>query len=245
MQLRGRLISAGVITLLVGVVAMFPARVAYQWFAPETIRISGISGTVWSGRATQAEAVGVYLRNLSWRNRPLALFAGRAAYAVEAELPSGFVDTTVSLGITGVIRLQDLQAALPLQPFERVVGVPGLRGNVNLQFERIVIENSLPVAANGELAVADLVAPIIYRGSVGGYRAEFFTQNNGVAASVEDTDGVVDIAGSLEISRDRSYRFLAKLAPKAATPDRLRQQMRFLGTPDDRGQYELRLEGAL
>ena len=158
---------------------------------------------------------------------------------------SGFINANVFIGVTGAIRLEDLQASLPLQPFESSVGMPGLRGNVNLQFDRVVIKDGVPVAANGELAVADLVAPMIYRGSIGGYRAEFFTQNTGVVASIVDTDGVVDIAGSLEIAPDRSYEFLAQLAPKAETPSKLREQMRFLGTANERGRYELRLEGTL
>lgn len=245
MQLRGRLITAGAVILVVGLVTTFPARVAYNWFAPPSLRLETISGSVWNGRAAQAQAVGIYLRNLTWRIKPLALFAGKAAFAVTAEPQSGFVDATVALGITGTIRLQDLQASLPLQPFESSVGMPGLRGNVNLQFDRVVIKDGVPVAANGELAVADLVAPMIYRGSIGGYRAEFFTQNTGVVASIVDTDGVVDIAGSLEIAPDRSYEFLAQLAPKAETPSKLREQMRFLGTANERGRYELRLEGTL
>ena len=246
MQLRGRLIAVGVITLLIGLVTAFPARVAYQWFAPAgVVSLEGISGSVWNGRVAQADVAGFYLRDLSWRFKPLGLFTGRLAYAVEATPAAGFANADVLLGVTGAIRIEALQASLPLQSLEQVVGMPGLRGNVNLQFDRIVIEDGLPVAANGELAVANLVAPLVYRGSIGGYRAEFFTQDTGVLASVADTDGIVDLAGSFEILADRSYQFLGQLAPKAETPANLRSQMRFLGTPNDRGQFELRLEGEL
>lgn len=90
------------------------------------------------------------------------------------------------------------------------------------------------------------MAPSIYsRAPIGGYRAELFTQGNGIAASVEDTDGVIDLAGSLTVNSDRTYQFLGQLAPKPETDDGLRNQLRFLGSPNDRGQYELRLEGQL
>ena len=245
MQLRGRLITVGAITLLIGLVTAFPARVAYQWFAPPGVSLESISGSLWSGHAAQAEIEGFFLRDLSWRFKPLRLFSGKLGYAIEAAPASGFINADVLLGVTGTIRLEGLQASLPLQSLERVAGMPGLRGNVNLQFDRIVIKDGLPVAANGELAVANLVAPLVYRGSIGGYRAEFFTQDTGVLASVADTDGVVDLAGSFEIGADRSYQFLGQLAPKEETPANLRSQMRFLGTPNDRGRYELRLEGQL
>ena len=60
-----------------------------------------------------------------------------------------------------------------------------------------------------------------------------------------DTDGIIDLAGSLQISPDRSYQFIAQLAAKADTPASVKQQMQFLGSPNERGQHELRLEGQL
>jgi general secretion pathway protein N len=245
MQPRSRLIAAGLVTLIAGLVIFFPARVAYQWFAPPTVVLSGISGSIWSGSADQVQAGGVYLRELSWRFKPLPIFKGQLAYAVEAVPVTGFVDTSIAFGFSGAVKLSDLRGSLPLQALEQAANMPGLRGTANLRFERLTIVNGLPVAADGELTIAELLAPLVHRGPIGGYRAEFFTQNSGVIASVEDTDGVVDLAGSLDIKLDRTYQFVALLAPKVTTPPKLRQQMQFLGTANARGQYELRLEGTL
>jgi general secretion pathway protein N len=242
---RGKLIGIGLVTLLLGLVLLFPARIAYHWFAPAGVALSGIGGTVWSGQAAQASFQGIYLEGLTWQFRPLALFSGQLAMAVEGTHAPGFVEATVAIGFSGTVQLDDLQGSLPLRALEGVAGMPGLRGTASVQFDRLAIRDGLPVAADGVLTVSALVAPRIYRGAIGGYRAEFFTQSTGIMASVEDTDGVVDLAGSLEIAADRTYRFIAQLAPKANTPDRLRQQMQFLGSPNERGQHQLRLEGRL
>ena len=69
--------------------------------------------------------------------------------------------------------------------------------------------------------------------------------NDGIGASVEDTDGVVDIAGSLQINSDRSYRFIAQVVAKSEAPERLKTQMQYLPPANDRGQQELRIEGSL
>lgn len=242
---RGKLIGVGFATLVLGLVLMFPARVAYLWFAPPGTTLSGIGGTVWSGRASQASVQGFYLQGLSWEFRPLALVKGRLAFAIEGTPASGFVEATVSVGFSETLQLENLRGSVPLQSLERIARMPGLRGNASVQFERLAFRDGLPVAVDGVLTVSSLVAPKIYRGSIGGYRAEFFTQNTGVMASVEDTDGVVDLAGSLQIQADRTYRFIAQLAPKASTPDNLRRQMQFLGSPNERGQHQMRLEGQL
>ena len=46
-------------------------------------------------------------------------------------------------------------------------------------FERIEFIDGLPVAADGTLEVANLLIPMASRESLGGYRADFFTDNDG------------------------------------------------------------------
>ena len=126
----------------------------------------------------------------------------------------------------------------------RAAKVPGLAGQASMQFARIQLVHGRAAAMEGTLTIADLVVPVIHRGSLGGYQAEFFTQNNGIVASVEDTDGVVDLAGSLQLNPDGSYSFLAQVTAKPNTPEAVSRQMRFLGPANNRGQQEIRLEGA-
>ncbi len=245
MQSRARLIIAGCITLLVGLIIFFPARVAYQWFAPTAVSLGGISGSVWKGEASQAKFGSFYLQDLSWRIKPLSLIIGKLDYRVAASPASGFIDGQVALNFSGGIVISDFRGSMPLQILEQPAGLRGLRGTVNVQIECLIIENGLPVAANGYLEVSNLVAPTIHRSSIGGYRAEFFTQDAGIVASVEDTDGLIDIAGRLQLSPDRTYQFVAQLAAKNNTPANVKQQLQYLGSANERGQHELRLEGQL
>jgi len=245
MSIRTRYVIIGLITLIAGMLVMFPARVAYQWFAPPGVALSGIQGTIWNGQAGEGNIAGLYLRNIDWGLRPLALFGGKLGVEFEADGASGFASGVAAIGLGGTTELSDLSASLSLQSLQGLIGMPGLQGTVNLQFERLVLVDDLPVAADGNMQLANLRVPLIHRGSLGGYRADFFTQESGVMASVEDTDGVVEIAGSVSLAADRTYQFLAQVAPKESTPADLRRQMSFLGSPNDRGQYELRLEGQL
>jgi general secretion pathway protein N len=245
MKFRTRTLTIGLVTLCLGLVIFFPARVAYHWFLPETISLAGISGSIWNGSAREAYAQGIYVRDLNWRMQPLALFGGAVGFAIEANPHSGFMESNVKLGFNGQIEFEELTTSLTLQDLEALIGLPGLSGTANAKFTRLVLNEGLPTAAEGTLEIANLVLPTLYRGSVGGYRAEFFTQDTGVMASVEDTDGVIDIAGSLRLAADRNYEFIAQIAPKNTTPESVRRQMLYLGSADERGQHELRLEGRL
>lgn len=240
-----RLVTAGILIFLAGIIILFPARVGYQWFAPPGVALSSIEGSVWRGSARDASAAGVYLRDLSWRIRPTRLLTGKLAYAITVSPTGGFINADVSVSAGGAVTLTNLQASIPLAALEQAIRVRGLRGMANAQFERLRIEAGMPVAAEGVVEVASLLMPLVAPVPIGGYKAEFFTQQEGIVASVEDTDGAVDLAGRLTLGADRSYQFLGQLAPKPTTPESLRQQMQFLGSANDRGQYELRLEGTL
>lgn len=241
---RGLLLLAA-LTLIAALLIMFPARVAYLWAAPAGIAMSGIDGTVWRGKTDAMSVEGIYLRDVSWTMNPLRLLRGQANFHVQGSPVAGFVEADVGIGIGGTLIVSDLAAALPLSLFADVVNVRGLQGDASLQFDRIEIRDGLPVAANGTLRVSKLVAPRLGREPIGGYEAEFFTQNNGVAATVEDTDGVVDLAGSLQLNEDRSYQFLGKVIAAPEAPASLKRQLEYLGSADERGQRELRLEGML
>lgn len=243
--MRG-LVIAGLLATVVGLVTLFPARVAYHLFAPDSVKAAGIQGTIWKGSVREAGTDVVSLGAVSWSARPLRLLTGEFAVDVSASPESGFFEGRVGFRAGSKITLRGVRASLPLRLFGPMVNLRGLAGNANLAFDYAEIVDALPVALDGFVEIVNLVAPAVSRDSgLGGYRAEFFTQDQGVVASVEDTDGVVDLAGSLEIRRDRSYRFLAQVVAKDNTPAALREQMRFLPPADERGRHEMRVEGTL
>jgi general secretion pathway protein N len=238
-------VAVGLLTFVAAFVVIFPARVAYHWFAPPVVQAGGLDGSIWSGSATEVTAAGLYLRDLKWRLKPLNLFVGKLAARVEAKPSAGFLEADVAAGLGGDVSLANVNASLPLRDFATIARMPGLSGNASVQFEELRISDGLPVAAVGTVEIANLVAPMVDSSSIGGYRAEFFTENDAVVASVEDVNGVFDLAGSLTVSADRNYQFIGKVAATGNTSEKLKRQLRFLGTPNERGQHDIRLEGQL
>ena len=245
MKSKRLLISCGLLAALIGLLTLVPARVGYHAFLKAHVPVAGIEGTLWHGTAAEASIDGIYLRDIEWRMRPLAIFTGKLSYAVSASSVSGVVESQVVIGSSGDINLSQVTAAVPLYPFAGSLGLPGLSGVAQLRFTRLDISNGLATAADGTLDLVNLVIPRLGRESLGSYTAEFHTQNNGISASVEDSDGVIDLAGSLQVNNDRSYEFIAQLVTIPNTPQSLRQQLKFLPPPNERGQQEIRLEGIL
>ena len=224
---------------------LFPARVAISWFAPPKVIFNNVFGTAWTGGAEEASVDGIYVRDIRWQIRALQLFTGKLAYQVTAAPSSGFLDSELKFNLGGRVFLSDLTAALPLEYFSAALGEGEFQGNASLNFERIEIVDGIAVVADGVMQVANVVVPNIARDSLGSYKLEFRSQNDGVVASIEDTDGVISLAGRLQVKTDRTFEFLGQIKVTPSTPQSIQRQLKMLPPPDERGQQELRLEGVL
>lgn len=240
-----RLVVLGTATFLVGVVLLFPARVAYHLFAPDSFRLTGISGTIWSGRAAEGQAAGVYLSNMEWSFRPAMLLTGKLAFDTRFDPAGGFMEAGIAAGLGGNVTLTDVEGALSIAALQSVMPAQGIEGNVRLLFSRISLENGLPTAAEGSIEVVGLVARGLASIPIGDFRADLQTGDDGITGSVEDTAGMLDIAGVLRLTPERSYSLTGLVAPTASTPESVVNQLRFLGSANERGQREFRFEGQL
>lgn len=245
MRARDRLALVAGLTFAIGVLVFFPARVAYQWVAPSGLSLSGIEGTVWRGSAAEASLNGFYLRDLRWQLRPARLLQGGLFYRLEAAPPSGFVDATAGVTATGALVVQDLRMSLSLAGLHLALPVPPIDGNASLQFRRLRVADGLPTEADGLVQVASLVVPWVNRQPLGGYRVEFMTRDSGIIGTIEGSDAIVDVAGTIEVREDRRWELVLLVAAVERTPPEMRQQLPLIGPGNDRGQYEFRRSGQL
>ena len=224
---------------------MFPARVAVHWFAPEQVQMNGISGSIWSGEVTEGTVGGVYFSDLSWKFKPLRLFLGKVAVDANLNTKAGRVSSTASVGITGVVRLTDLNGNLVLSAIH-----PGFRSNridgtVRVNMDYLELQNGFPSDALGAIDVANLVAGVLGPDSLGNFHADITTSEAGIVAAVTDAEASITLNGNIVLSPNRDYQFIGNIGATGATPPAMRQNLRFLGTPDENGQHAFRFEGSL
>jgi len=240
-----RYLIAGLLAFFLVLVSTFPANVAYRWFAPPEIQLSGISGSIWHGRAAEGLAAGAYFRDLSWRLKPLALLGGKLAFATDSSPASGRLHTDVAVGLNGTITFSGLSGTLPLTLVHPAFQQNGLSGDISLQFDHLVLKDGLPVEARGSVTISGFFVPTLSAGVLGDFRAEFQTTDRGITASLDDLSGVLDVAGVITVSPDRSYSLIGEVAARPGAPPSVEQQLQYLGSPNERGQRPFRFEGTL
>ena len=240
-----RLLIPGILILFGVLLATFPARVAYNWFAPAELRLSGIAGSVWNGSAAAGIAGGAYVRNITWQFKPLSLLSGRVGFETRSNPGSGSLHAELAVGPGGDLLLSGLSGNLPLDMLHPAFQQSGMRGDIALQFEKIVISNGFPVAVQGSVTVTDFFVADLSSSRIGDFRADFQTSDARITGSVEDVSGVLDVSGTISLHPDRSYSFIGQVAPTPLTPPSIVHQLQFLGSANDRGQHEFRFEGQL
>lgn len=240
-----RYIIAGSIVFLAVLATTFPARVAYEQFAPPDLSLTGISGSVWSGTAAEGLAAGAYLRNLTWKIKPTSIFSGQLAYRVSAQPAAGQIDTDVAVAMDGSLTLSQLSGSVPLDLVHEALQQAGIGGELTLEFARLVLRDGLPVDVEGTVTVTNFFVPNLSSARLGDYRAEFYTENQSVMANVTDTAGVLEVAGVVTLAPDRSYSLLGDVGARPAAPPSVTRQLEFLGSPDERGMRQFRFEGSL
>lgn len=238
-----RLILAGIVTFIAGLIITFPARVAYQWFAPAELKLSGIDGSIWRGSAAQGYAGSVYLTNIKWSFQPLALLSGRLGFATSSNPASGFLDADIAIGPSGSLTMSEVAGTISLVALADTFPLNGIEGDVSLQFDRLVVDNGIPIEVAGTIRIANFVSRYLSPSPLGDFRAEFQTAESGILGTVEALSGMLDVAGTIRMSEDRSYEVVGQVAAKPGAPAGVRQQLQYLGTPDARGLREFRLEG--
>lgn len=240
-----RYIFAGLLVFLIVLIVGFPARVAYNWFAPPEVKLTGITGSIWKGNAAEALAAGAYVRNIVWTAKPASILTGKFAFDISAEPAAGNIDANVAVGLDGALVITDLTGTLPLDLIHQAFQQEGIRGDVALNFSKLIVRNGLPVDVNGSVTIASLFAPNLSAVKLGDFRADFQTVDDSVTGSVDDLAGVLDVAGVITLNADKSYSLIGNVAARPSAPPSINQQLQFLGSPDERGFREFRFEGSL
>lgn len=234
------LVAAGVVALLVGLVASFPARLALAWFAPPQVRAWGVDGTLWQGRAAEIVVEGRVLGALAWRARPARFVALQPTWDLDLRRADGFATGRVGLSLFGARQtITNFDAALSLANLPPVIVPNGVSGQASLSLARLELRDGWPTTIVGRAAVADLKLPGVIM-ALGPFEFLFPEQSATPLAQIRSLGGPLAVDGRIELPERDRWRFSAELAPGENPPRELVDGLAFVG--EDLGGGRRRLE---
>lgn len=240
-----RYLFTGACVFLVVLLTTFPARIAYHWFAPPEIILTGVAGSIWNGAAAAGLVAGTYLRNLAWSVQAKSLLSGKLGFKLSAQPAAGQINGNITLGLNNALTLTDLTGTLPLDLVHQVLQQEGIRGDLSLNFAKMVFENGLPVDVIGSVSVANFFDPGLSANKIGDFRVEFKSENGNITGRIDDVSGILDVEGAITLSPNRNYSIIGNVAARPNAPPSVNQRLQYLGTADERGFRPFRFEGAL
>ena len=243
--MRWMVLGAG--AYLAFAMALFPADVAWRWLAADDLRLAGVQGTVWSGRAALASAGPLGFRDVRWQVRPWSLLLARPAGRVESGLGDGFIQTEVRIGGNEIV-LTGLTASCSLSALASALPIAGIRGQVSLQLTELVLHDGWPAAARGQLRLGQLTVPSLVGGdpiALGNFNV-ILSGTDGLQGTFQDQSGPLEVRGSAGLSAAGEYEISGLVRARPEADAALRRGIELLtGAPDADGMRAFSLTGTL
>lgn len=226
---RWVLVAAGVLALLAGLVANFPARLALAWFAPPDVRVWGVEGSIWSGRAAELVIQQSGMGALSWQGRPARLLALQPAWDLDLRRPDGYVRGHAAFALFADRQIiNDLEASLALETLPPAIVPKGMSGQVRASLQRLELSGGWPASVAGRAAVAELKLPGVIM-PLGPFSFHFPDQPGTPVGEVVSTGGPLEVDGRIELPARGQWNFSAELAPGENPPKELVDGLAFVG----------------
>ncbi|MDG2460061.1 MAG: type II secretion system protein N [Luminiphilus sp.] len=243
---RARGVSLAVFMLLL--ISQIPAR-TLVWLLPEQVKLSGLSGTIWSGQGARAwvkhDGKPLMLGRLQWRLQPWRMFWS-TPLTLSTQWGEQTLHTRAGLSATGSWLLRDTHISIDARIF-RLFFPLYLGGTVSAHLERIEITDARIQQALGGMLLREMVWTA--RGGnlpLGTYRinlADSGSELGEVRGAMETIEGALVLTGGFLLSDD-SYDVSLRASGPVAREESFRRAVSVLATPTANG-FDIFLQGQL
>lgn len=244
------LLGVAGLVFIITLITAIPARVLSQ-LGGDALRLSGASGTLWSGTAQQVLVGNLQFGQTQWRTSAGALLLGRLAVNIDTELPGGFARGYVAVSLGGKVRVSDFEATAPLEALSRMVGLPEASGEATVAVQSAVLEDSWPTQLVGTVRLANV--PLAMAGVTTGSAISILTEfevpetpaDGRVPGMLSDQGGPLEIAGTITFYPPANYDIESLINTRPDAPPELRQGLMLLGPEGPNGSRQFNMSGSL
>jgi general secretion pathway protein N len=241
-----KVIALGIGAFLLFALITLPAATVLSFYHPPGVTLSGVSGTIWKGRAQAVRSGNMHVGSVEWDLSVLALFTGKLGADLKVTRSDGFAEG--SIAVSGArVTMQKLNASLPLSALPQHIVQGGWTGTATLRLPQLTLENSWPVALTGTIEIANLVGPANRPAALGSYKVVFpeGAAGDSLQGALSDTGGPLAVNGTIDLKKDRSYLVSGLIATRPDAPSDMARTLEILGEPDAQGRRQFSIEGSM
>jgi general secretion pathway protein N len=239
-----------VLAVIGGVIAWtLPAELALRWFRPDLgpLQLSGISGTVWQGRASSATAFATPLGALDWSVEKSPLLLRRVVARIGLSGGALALDGDVTRDADGSLIVHNMTFQLPAETAAPALDIPALKlhGTIEGRIGDARLANGWVSGARGSARWRDAAVSGEAEARLGELQAEFASQPDGSIAGTVKDDGSsnLEVAGQFAITSGQ-FNATARLVARNGDAQ-VAEALRYVGEPQPDGSSLLKINGQL
>src|SRR5262245_54092497 len=127
-----KVIALGIGAFLLFALVTLPAATVLSFYHPPGVTLSGVSGTIWKGRAQAVRSGNLHVGSVEWDLNVLALFTGKLGADGKVTRSDGFAEGAIA--VSGArVTMQKLNASLPLSALPPHIVQGGWTGMATLR----------------------------------------------------------------------------------------------------------------
>lgn len=245
-----RYIVIGVITFVLGLVMFLPARVAAGWAEQAApLSFGGVTGTVFNGRASYISGPGGAIENVAWELHPAALLIGHLSADLDIDSDLGGFSAQISRSLFGQTTIENAIGSASAGWLAKLGGYTflPLSADVRVDIRKAVFDDDLQFEAlDGDIQVSNtrwqLFNPPV---ALGRFRTRLANAEQGVRATVIESEGQLALDGQLSTDKSRRYSMDVRLRARAGADKRLEQMLNQLGQAGADGWHRVQEQGQL
>lgn len=247
------LLLAGFGAFAATLLAQLPAAVAIAWLAPAEIRVSGVSGSIWQGRARELTVHGLRLTDTRWALSVSELVRARLGGEVEAGLGGGTLSGHAVFHASGgmhctACRFEGSTTTLrTLMPT-----LKAMDGRLSIDLGHLEIEDGWPIRILGTAMLSEVTLPDLPIDTTGEARPSFKIEISAdpvpdsglIEAVIGDAGGPLECSARARLSPPGNFELKGRIKARPDAPGQLVTAVSALGARAPDGSTDLSLSGS-
>ncbi len=212
---------------------------------PDTVRLSGINGTVVRGTAEEISINNFPVRAVNYRYMPSCIPLLKVCYKIDYEQGELQVAYDILNGDTEVSKtLIEYQAAELVRHIPNSLVKPA--GRLELKIDDLTLLEGKPAVVNGQLIWRDLgIDDDGIKVNVGDYQVDFSGNPQKYDFRIKDLDADLDVSGKGEISPDGQYMVDVRIASDDSIDPNVKNVLSLVAGELGYNKYRLERKGRL
>jgi general secretion pathway protein N len=225
-----------------------PAEFAYRYVADRLgpIKLSGVDGSVWNGRAAGVQVFGRELGALNWKLDAAPLLSRELIAHVDLKGSSIAASGVIDRSADGVLNVRDAKGHLPAALVAPALDIPTLQllGDIDATIAQATVRGAWMDSATGVARWSNTGVSGAAEARFGDVEAIFSSAPDGsIAGVVHDLGGPLEIAGTFKVANG-AFDAQTKLTARDNDAQVL-QALQFVGEPQADGTSLLKIHGEL